>query len=186
MSRVSKKSKTASKVKKPAAKKPAERKPRASKNKAAVVVDLPAPVVAPQQSTIEALLIENNKLLRGVISAIANLNPGQVKQSAPVVVQETHGNGGSASVNDFLSQPAQPSAPRQVITKDQITEALQKISADHGLDAVKAVLVSFNANRISDIPEDQYPAFLAKCSEYGVNTAADLGGAQQPASTSFL
>jgi hypothetical protein len=50
-------------------------------------------------------------------------------------------------------------APAKVWTIEAVREELQKVSAKHGIDAVRAIVVEFGGtNRISEVPEAKYAA----------------------------
>ena len=48
-------------------------------------------------------------------------------------------------------------------TKENVTQALQKVSASVGMPKVKEVLKKFKAERVSDIQETDYKAFIGEC-----------------------
>ena len=190
MARVSKKSKTSKKKvtrKKATTKKVARKKATVKKaavkkapvNKAAVAKT----VSNISTARIETLLLEQNKLLRGVINAVANMQnvPGP-KAIVTAVAETKDANGNGAKLTDF--DTAQPKKPEVIVTKDQVVDALQKVSADEGMPRVKELLESFDVQRISDIPADKYPAFLEACSPKG--TDEEVATTSEPASTSFL
>lgn len=72
---------------------------------------------------------------------------------------------GSAEV-----QPAATAAPSQVsapagYSRENVHQALQQVNVAVGLPKSREILQSFNANRISEIKEDQFKAFVDKCNE---------------------
>jgi len=169
-----KKTKTVAKKKKVAVKK----KATAAKPK---TTTKPKAQTLGNSNKIELLLTENNSLLRGVISAIANLNGGVTEQ--PVKNDPLN----------LVNAPATPATP--TISKDQITEALQKVAATIGLDGVGELLKKFNAARVSDIQEKDYPAFVKACNDSTAqqgatanpqNPVMDMGAGSAPASANFL
>ena len=54
-------------------------------------------------------------------------------------------------------------AKAATVTKEDVTQALQKVSAAHGLGKVKEVLDSFEATNITTIKEDDYSSFIEAC-----------------------
>lgn len=53
----------------------------------------------------------------------------------------------------------------QSVTREQVVQALQKISAKHGLAKVQEVLKKFGAQRISELPEKEYSSVILTCSQ---------------------
>lgn len=51
------------------------------------------------------------------------------------------------------------------IGKEAVHQALQQVNVAVGLPKSREILQSFGANRISEIKEDQYKAFVDKCNE---------------------
>lgn len=54
-------------------------------------------------------------------------------------------------------------SPKVEISKEEITQALQEVAAKDGMEKCTEILLSFNANRVSDLAESDYSAFLTKC-----------------------
>jgi len=132
-------------------------------------------------------LTEMVKLLRGVINAIANLTDivkdhGLIPQGMGAVPQPIiphtapRPNGGAVSHLDFAPAPRAP-----VVTREQVTEALQRVSAAHGIGQVKAALDAFKADRLSAVAETDYAEFVEYCNGLTANAAAP-----QPQVASFL
>lgn len=60
--------------------------------------------------------------------------------------------------------PAQVMATHIVApTKEAAVEALQKVNANKGISTAREILIKFSAQRISDIKETDYPAFIKEC-----------------------
>lgn len=49
------------------------------------------------------------------------------------------------------------------ISKEDVTQALQNLSASHGLENVKEILNKYKAKRVSDIKEKDYEAVVSDC-----------------------
>jgi len=157
-----------------------------------------ATLIKLQQKTINAVAALGNAISEAFSSAAMNID--NLNLDAPGVIHSTNAEGKSASVGDFLN-PASSASPQAVskatddflnspskktetnkapvVTKDHVTEALQKVSADHGMEKVRELLTEFKADRVSEIKEMDYPKFVEACSGIAaVNNNA--------ASTSFL
>lgn len=59
-------------------------------------------------------------------------------------------------------QAAEP-APAAEYTKDQVVEALKKVSVKHGLSQARAVLTEFGAKTVGDVPKEKYQEFISRC-----------------------
>lgn len=51
------------------------------------------------------------------------------------------------------------------VNKENVHQALQQVNVAVGLPKAREILASFKVNRISEIKEDQYKAFVDKCNE---------------------
>ena len=57
---------------------------------------------------------------------------------------------------------AEPESPVEEISKEQIANLLVAINNAVGVDKAKALLMEFNAVRVSEVPKESYPAFLKR------------------------
>lgn len=55
--------------------------------------------------------------------------------------------------------------PKATASKEGVAEVLQQVNITCGLPKAREILESFKAKRLSEIKEDQYTAFVAKCHE---------------------
>jgi hypothetical protein len=71
--------------------------------------------------------------------------------------------------HDTRAEDAPAAAPVSKITgtvsKENVHQALQQVNVAVGLPKAREILASFKVNRISEIKEDQYKAFVDKCNE---------------------
>ena len=81
----------------------------------------------------------------------AKAKPVETAATAPSQGQAVSGNIGQA-----MGGP---------IGKEAVHQALQQVNVAVGLPKSREILQSFGANRISEIKEDQYKAFVDKCNE---------------------
>lgn len=58
-----------------------------------------------------------------------------------------------------------PTKVSQSISRQHVHEALQQVNVAVGLPKSREILTSFGANRISEIREEQFKAFVDKCNE---------------------
>lgn len=64
-----------------------------------------------------------------------------------------------------------PKTEKVEVTKEQITQALQEVAAKDGMEKCTEILTSFGAKRISDLAENDYPAFMGMCNGDAPNAA---------------
>ena len=57
---------------------------------------------------------------------------------------------------------AEPESPVEEISQEQIANLLVAINNAVGVDKAKALLMEFNAVRVSEVPVESYPAFLKR------------------------
>jgi hypothetical protein len=57
---------------------------------------------------------------------------------------------------------AEPESPVEEISQEQISNLLVAINNAVGVDKAKALLMEFNAVRVSEVPVESYPAFLKR------------------------
>lgn len=61
------------------------------------------------------------------------------------------------------SEPAhEPEPPAESVTFDVVRDTVRRVNAAKGLDALLSLLTEFNAERVSEVREADYSAFLAR------------------------
>lgn len=99
---------------------------------------------------------ETNKLLAGILSAVANDDP---EDPAPVTTAKAK----PVAVNDTEAEPVDDDTTET--TLEHVREALMKVSDAHGRDAALEIVKSFTggAAKVSKIAEADFDKVLAEC-----------------------
>jgi hypothetical protein len=78
--------------------------------------------------------------------------------------------GAASPVNDVFQEPvasngvhADVPVAAPVVNKEAVHQALQQVNVAVGLVKAREILTEFKVNRISEIKEDQFKAFIEKC-----------------------
>lgn len=74
--------------------------------------------------------------------------------------------------------PPKPLTPQAEAVRDQVTKATRAFIEKHGMEAARAVLATFNAQRIADLAPESGLFFVARLQE----RATELEAAKAPAS----
>ena len=72
-------------------------------------------------------------------------------------------------------QNTTPANGQSTVTKEQVTQTLQKVATEHGMEKCEEILKDFGANRVSDLVETDYANFVAKCEQVSTTTATQSG-----------
>ena len=132
--------------------------------------------------SIEAALAENTAAIRELIAAIKTGTPVTSAQVAAVVAEapkpETEkvrkAVGNKTAANDLGTQKTAAEAVKaldnqadkvKVPSYVETASAITKLQRLKGRDAAIAVLASFNASRLNEVPESSFDAVIAACNE---------------------
>ena len=103
---------------------------------------------------------------------------GELQHDLQMLRNEIHGNGHDTAPSEaqlpLTEQTANPPVEKTKVTKEQCTQALQNVSASHGMDICKQLLKKFDAQRIVDLTPEQYSLFVTSCKDVvsNANTSA--------------
>lgn len=84
----------------------------------------------------------------------------KAEAAQPVVEQEADEAQQELPLVEPTAEPAKPAKP---LTIDDVRGALQQFTASNGVPAGVALLKEFEASRISELAEDRYVDFVARC-----------------------
>ncbi len=95
------------------------------------------------------------------------------RTKAEIEAEKTARTGGNGVFNpppepttvQAVATPTQVAPVNGTASKQHVHEALQQVNVAVGLPKSREILTSFGANRISEIKEDQFKAFVDKCNE---------------------
>ena len=110
--------------------------------------------------------VEGEKVVEEVKTEVVKEKKASKKEKVEAPKEEK----ASAPVEEKTTPPVEETQTTS-LTKQNIADACQKVSAAKNLDAAKAVLAQFKnekgepCRRISDVLETDYAAFVAKCDE---------------------
>lgn len=79
------------------------------------------------------------------------------------VFTEPVSNGAAAPAKQDVAEPAAANVSAPIVNKEAVHQALQQVNVAVGLPKAREILTEFKVNRISEIKEDQYKAFIEKC-----------------------
>lgn len=167
------KKQTTKTAKKKAAKKPAKKaaarkaspKPKAPP---VVVISGAPPWVNAFVTQMFQRMSEMEITLNAINSVLGNRIAGQPHKSAKRIEQEAAGEvetrptNGESQMGLFDNVPDDPTG-KTPVSKEEITQVLQEVSAKFGMDKVKEILKTYKAKKISDVPESDYAAFYSDC-----------------------
>jgi hypothetical protein len=77
--------------------------------------------------------------------------PGRPKKTEPAAVEAP------------ATEAAAPAPAVPVPSKEAVYAALQKVADNSGMSVARGILVEFKASRISELAEENFAAFIAKC-----------------------
>ena len=95
------------------------------------------------------------KTVSGIVETL-NTNASPKIETVPIGINITDKQAELFPTDDATTQDSE-------FTKENVTQALQKVSASVGMPKVKEVLKKFKAERVSDIQEIDYKAFIGEC-----------------------
>ncbi len=66
-------------------------------------------------------------------------------------------------------EPPVVSAPTGAVTKETAIEALKTVGTKRSIEAAREILKSMGAEKVSDLPPEQYPLLIDKCNQATAN-----------------
>lgn len=142
----------------------------------------------PAPAKLSAYEQEHLKLMRAQCSALKEICRVLSERSTPTLAPA------GAPISDFESAPDpqaavgqtpmvsmfddEPESNGPVVTKDDMVNAMQALSATGGMEVVRDVLAKFKAQRVSDVEPTQYADVVAACKtaepKAGANVSDDF------------
>jgi len=86
-------------------------------------------------------------------------------KKAPKKSEKVEDEAEAEDAEEIEAAPTKRYAKKEAVTKERIHEVLQEVNAALGLPAAREILKSFDAQRMSELKEDMYPDFIARCNE---------------------
>lgn len=167
--------KVAKKVAKKAAKKVTTSKTRTVKTNA--TPNWVAPLASTLGTIHAEVLILKELMTKGIKPALSSTSKATTSGAAKQVEIATKNkkvDKAAQNENDKMQNNLFDTAPAQetkeektakAVTKEEITQALQSVAATQGMDKCTDILSQFDAQRISDIKEEDYADFIEACTD---------------------
>lgn len=93
--------------------------------------------------------------------------PEQTVYESPANESESSTLADEASTTNAApaAQASSVNAAAPIVNKEAVHQALQQVNVAVGLPKAREILQSFGVNRISEVKDDQFKAFIEKCNE---------------------